>query len=276
MSRGFGLSEALVAVAAVALIGAIALPLISRDKTVPARTACLSNMKQIGASVSMYALDFDDVLPVTTERKPRLGFGRHWSALVQPYLKSAKMFVCPGDPEPAHAQYKDRAITGQVSYLSYINNYAAIPAHDFYPVPRSVLTAPEQLILLGERRTKTYLLGPLPAWKGTSGFFPGQPCREKELGSGYRKVNAAEARSAVDRATHDDQVLMIRLQGNMHGPGSNYTFADGHAVFETLERTLDPRDFQWGERFYPRSKPDADCDGRIRKKTPGYLIPPGS
>jgi prepilin-type processing-associated H-X9-DG protein len=35
-----------------------------------------------------------------------------------------------------------------------------------------------------------------------------------------------------------------------HNNGANYTFADGHSRWMTLDTTLNPNNYQWGKRFY--------------------------
>jgi len=243
------------------LIGTFLIPVVAQGKSNAQRSKCLANMKQIGAALMMYAEDHDQMLPVTTELKPREGLGAHWSYLVQPYVRSERMFVCPSDTDPAYAYVDEGSSRKRVPLLSYINNYAAIPAHDFNPVPRYALTAPESLILITERRSVTPNGVKLPSWKGTSGFEPGQPCREKQLGSGYRRVTFEEAARVLGDAKTDRDLLIIRVNWDAHDHGSNYVFADGHARWTTLAETLDPTHFLWGERFYPRSEPNAtECD----------------
>lgn len=245
----------------VGLVGAFFIPVVAQGKSNAQRSKCLSNMKQIGAALMMYAEDHDQTLPVTTELKPREGLGAHWSYLIQPYVQSEKMFVCPADTDPAYAYVDEGSARKRVPLLSYINNYAAIPAHDFYPVPRYALTAPDSLILITERRSSTPNGVKLPSWKGTSGFEPGQPCRERKLGTGYRRVRFDEAQRVLDEAKTDRDLLIIRVKWDAHDNGSNYVFADGHARWTGLAATLDPTHFLWGERFYPRSEPNAtECD----------------
>src|SRR5687768_4616519 len=97
-------------------------------------------MKELGAALIMYANDHDQILPVTTEQRPSAGLGAHWSYLIQPYVRSDRMFICPADPSPAYTYVDSSSRRQSVSTISYINNYAAIPAHDFHPVPRYALT----------------------------------------------------------------------------------------------------------------------------------------
>jgi len=243
------------------LIGAFLIPVVAQGRMSAQRAKCLSNMKQLGAALAMYADDHDQMLPVTTELKPKEGLGAHWSYLIREYVPSERMFVCPGDPNPSYTYIDGSSTRKRVPLISYINNYAAIPAHDFNPVPRYALTAPETLILITERRGITPNGVQLPGWKGTSAFDPGQPCRNKILGRDYRRVSAAEAEQVLKTARTDRDLLIIRVNWDAHDQGSNYVFADGHAHWATLANTLDPAHFLWGERFYPRSEPGAaECD----------------
>lgn len=266
MKRKISPMEWLGAVVSVGLVGAFVLPLLASGRSNANRATCLGNLKQIGASLMMYADDWDAVLPRTSEERPKKGLGAHWTYVVQRYARSKSIFVCPADQNPGFNTKGSVDTPRRVPLLSYVNNYAAIPAHDFYPVPISALTDPANMIVLGERRHQINDELLSRSWKGTSGFFPGQPCRELELGVRYRRTTAAEAEKIAAIARNDKDLLIIRLDWTAHHGGSNYTFADGHAEFETLSRTLDPNRFQWGERFYPRSMPDADCDGLVNRR----------
>lgn len=262
-SRKLRVTEVLVAIGVAGLAGALAVPLLGNAGDRAGRSKCLANMKQIGAALTMYSEDYDKYLPRTTEERPKHGFGAHWTYLIQPYVRSEEMFVCPSDPSPAYTYIDEASQKKQVPRLSYINNYAAVPAHDFYPVPTYALTDPGSLIVIGERRSHHPRLGRMPGWKGTSGFVPGQPCEDREFGTDYHRVTLAEAQDQFPTVRSDKQLLIVRLEWAAHGDGSNYTFADGHAAHQPLDRTLDPARFEWGERFYPRSMADAHCDGGL-------------
>jgi len=60
--RGFTLIELLVVVVVIAILAALLLPALSRVKASSRRTTCLSNLKQIGLSVLMYAEEHNDTL----------------------------------------------------------------------------------------------------------------------------------------------------------------------------------------------------------------------
>jgi prepilin-type N-terminal cleavage/methylation domain-containing protein len=125
--RGFTLIELLVVIAIIAILAAILFPVFARAREAARKTACLSNMRQLGTATGMYVQDFDGAYPdsrVTWQRTPTdvnwpgPGYygGEHIcryahrlyndngndlggiGMIYNPYIKNAQIFRCPSDP----------------------------------------------------------------------------------------------------------------------------------------------------------------------------------
>ena len=93
-SRGFTLIELLVVIAIIAILAAILFPVFQKVRENARRTACLSNLKQIGLGIVQYNQDFDEREPNSVSQ---YGDGSGWAWSVYPYIKSVGVFQCPDD-----------------------------------------------------------------------------------------------------------------------------------------------------------------------------------
>ena len=94
---GFTLIELLVVIAIIAILAAILFPVFARARENARRSSCSSNLKQIGLGVMQYTQDYDEKYP------PRDNAVTAWSMMVQPYVKSTQLFVCPSNPRNAES-----------------------------------------------------------------------------------------------------------------------------------------------------------------------------
>jgi prepilin-type N-terminal cleavage/methylation domain-containing protein len=167
----FTLIELLVTVAILGILFSLLLPSLVRAKEQAARVQCLSNLRQIGHAVSLYAEDNDDTLP-TVEDWPAIGGRRgtsiaYSSDLYDPTNRPLNAYVgytldvfrCPRD--------KGDALTSTSTPLwqAYGNSYFMQCGEDSYrikyvtalrsgaygaPVKRSSLIRLDNKIMVGD------------------------------------------------------------------------------------------------------------------------------
>lgn len=91
---GFTLIELLVVIAIIAILAAILFPVFQKVRENARRTACISNMKQIGVASIQYTQDYDEKYIAGCGSN---GKGAGWAGQLYSFVKSTGAFRCPDD-----------------------------------------------------------------------------------------------------------------------------------------------------------------------------------
>ncbi len=213
--RGFTLIELLVVIAIIAILAAMLFPVYAQAKLAAKKSTDLSNFKQIGVAIMLYANDNDDRTMVTDHEAEV-----SWYQALYPYVKSADLFRTPaytrvevqhedGEWEMPESDY---SINGLFSHgasmtsgsspseqiiVSLRNRYAAEP--DYHPWPWAAYADPDT-----------------PDWDDLDRYFGIHDGEEEDW-------------------------FVERLETAAWNDGSNFTFLDTHAKFMKWNKSVGGR-----------------------------------
>jgi prepilin-type N-terminal cleavage/methylation domain-containing protein/prepilin-type processing-associated H-X9-DG protein len=201
----FTLIELLVVIAIIAILAALLLPSLARAKAKAKSTSCVSNLRQIGLAMNMYAEENNGFLPGTAH----FSISNSWVFGLASYLGNVdKVRVCPSD-QKGEQRLQNRG----TSYL--LNEYTSIPAVDPFgdPIP----TEPVWNKLSSIRRpSDTFLAFEISDRAGT--------------GTGQDHTHSRNWLINGWNSVLDD------IQPDRHGKSANYLFADWHVEALRLEK----------------------------------------
>jgi prepilin-type N-terminal cleavage/methylation domain-containing protein/prepilin-type processing-associated H-X9-DG protein len=206
-ARGFTLIELLVVIAIIAILAAILFPVFAQAREKARATACLSNMKQVGLALQMYAQDYDETLPLPTVVG---GFNEpnaqpNFLGSLVPYTKNLGIFACPSaPPASAHGYNAKQYDPTPLSNSNYMGN-GVVMGRALAVVPN-----PSDIVYLQEDVVRWNF-----AWL---------------------RPQLVNAKTGVYQWWHWDQgnEKPREQYSNLHTNGGNLVFADGHAKYKSL------------------------------------------
>jgi len=204
-SQGFTLLELLTVIAILAVLVALSFPATRWGITYAHKTRSLSNMRQIGIGINLYAQENNNTLPhrgggTDSSNQPNT----KWPAAVSTYLENTAVFVDYDDPDSIAAS-SDKLLSNSGNYTAYLmNGFNDLGAYNnnSFELNLSRLTNASSVILLGQK-------------------------------------NATSRQYYMDFTEGPNGNQNDVLNKTAYGQGSNYVFADGSARFMTKSEYKD-------------------------------------
>lgn len=126
-------------IAIIAILAALIFPVFARAREKARQASCLSNLKQLGAALTLYTEDYDGVYP-RGQYWPWDG-SQTWVHVLEPYVKNTQVFRCPSQGSDAFGYGYNIAYWGAGDWLDGMHGIS-----DTMPVTESQVPLPAETI----------------------------------------------------------------------------------------------------------------------------------
>ncbi len=200
--RGFTLIELLAVIGLMMVLAAILIPAVGLARKTMERTKCASNLKQLGVSFALYAVDHDGVLP------SGISFSKlFWDHYVDDYIPGGRergIFACPTE--------KKQPTSGRSNYIGNTRVLVDTQDNKSAPVPLSRISRPAEVTLIMDGAVND---------SGNTNFgFYEQPEVTSYSSDKYADRSIPQG---PDGTTNSNAVIRWRHDGRI-----NALFVDGH------------------------------------------------
>jgi prepilin-type N-terminal cleavage/methylation domain-containing protein/prepilin-type processing-associated H-X9-DG protein len=263
-TTAFTLIELLVVIAIIAILAAILFPVFAQAREKARQAACISNLKQLGTAIMMYAQDYDEIYAGNVRRSD-FGAGAFWWQLLPPYVQRSSgrtgfsgaandsaggIYIC-GSAKPEENLIRNGPVEDRDRFkLNYIPVGLIVefqsfpdpvnPARSWFSGPSMAsCTAPAQTAWLTDNGNFRVIGGN----NGEFGFFYRAMVGGRQTGDMFNAIGATggvapgtnTGSNAID-AVYGPNALPIRGGGQRrisyrHNEGSNFVYLDGHVKY---------------------------------------------
>ncbi len=219
-SSGFTLIELLVVIAIIAILAGMLLPALSKAKGRAKAIGCISNLKQVGMAMFLYADDNDGYIP--------RGNGHPWFLAYMPYLpegggeddfRNVRIYKClsyPADPRGV------QVITYVINAWNFESPDDAVGYEKVGPSKLSRFQIPSKTLHLGDNEAGS--------WRPiVTGYRDAITNLNDVWAPGHLPYNERSGRLSPQR----------RIAAMRHSDGANFVYLDGHSGYLRGEAIVD-------------------------------------